>query len=335
MISLDFYESGVGETIVVTFPGGKDVGIIDAHPPRNTNRPSLLDLVRGKRIRFVCLTHPHADHGKDLVGLVESESPIDSFWHTLPQVDLFFYGVKEYVNFPGPHMDVVKEMHEKWAAFLIDLFGGVIQRKIGVNQLCNDRRPTEISGVKFHTLSPDQDIQNEFIRGYQDLVNGKKKIIPDANLLSAILVLEYNGTVILLGGDALKRNWDLAIKHYKQLNLDLASVLKVPHHGATNTIPNGTGGVKTKGTYFCICSKNPKVVAIVFPGDSAHPHKDVRNLLRHCSNAHYVGASSDSVESNPLNVNILGARVACKETYGASCVKVILDGSGNITVQEA
>jgi len=68
MLKLDFYESGNGETILITFPSG-GIGVVDAHPSSRGLRPPILDLVRGRHIHFVCLTHPHADHGVDLTSI--------------------------------------------------------------------------------------------------------------------------------------------------------------------------------------------------------------------------------------------------------------------------
>ena len=63
MLQIDFYESGDGETILLTFPNG-GMGIVDAiRLPLLPTR--LLDLIRGRTVHFVCLTHPHRDHGMD------------------------------------------------------------------------------------------------------------------------------------------------------------------------------------------------------------------------------------------------------------------------------
>ena len=64
MLTFDFYESGRGETIVVTFPDG-GIGVVDAHPSTRANRLRIEEIVSGKKIHFICLTHPHADHGRD------------------------------------------------------------------------------------------------------------------------------------------------------------------------------------------------------------------------------------------------------------------------------
>lgn len=62
MLKLDFYESGAGETILLTFPSG-GIGIVDAHPSATASRPQILELIRDRKVHFACLTHPHRDHG--------------------------------------------------------------------------------------------------------------------------------------------------------------------------------------------------------------------------------------------------------------------------------
>lgn len=56
MLKFDFYESGVGETIIVTFPNG-GIGVIDAHPSPTSSRPAILEIVGKRQIHFICLTH--------------------------------------------------------------------------------------------------------------------------------------------------------------------------------------------------------------------------------------------------------------------------------------
>jgi len=54
-LTIDFYESGVGETIRITFPDG-GLGIVDAHPSSCGHRPHILDLVR--TITFISSASP-------------------------------------------------------------------------------------------------------------------------------------------------------------------------------------------------------------------------------------------------------------------------------------
>ena len=74
-LKIDFYESADGEQIILEFPDG-GLGVVDAHPSAQNSRPSILRLVAGRKIHFVCLTHPHADHGIDLIPILQQHKPI-------------------------------------------------------------------------------------------------------------------------------------------------------------------------------------------------------------------------------------------------------------------
>src|SRR5688572_15411482 len=84
-LKVDFYESGIGDTILNTFTYG-GIGIVDAHPSQFSRRPDILQLVAGKQVLFVCLTHPHADHGEDLIPVMQSHPNVAEFWYTIYDV---------------------------------------------------------------------------------------------------------------------------------------------------------------------------------------------------------------------------------------------------------
>src|SRR5205814_94004 len=81
----------------------------------NPSRPGIRDIVSGKRLHFVCLTHPHADHGKDLVPVLQTHPEIAEFWHTTSDIRAFIYRVQEYVNYPSPVRDFAAAMNRDWA----------------------------------------------------------------------------------------------------------------------------------------------------------------------------------------------------------------------------
>src|ERR1051326_1363275 len=124
-LRIDFYDSGVGETIVITFPRG-GLGLVDAHPSANSSRPSILDIVSGKKLHFVCLTHPHADHGVDLIPVLQRQTDIAEFWHTSPDTSSFiFFCATQRWNYPSPVRDFVNQFWNGWADFLLDLYSSV------------------------------------------------------------------------------------------------------------------------------------------------------------------------------------------------------------------
>lgn len=241
-LTIDFFESGVGETIRITFPDG-GLGIVDAHPSGSDDRPPILELVKDHPLHFVCLTHPHADHGRDLIPILEHHPSIASFWHTLSDVSVFVFSSGQIPNFRSPLREVVRRFYEGWGRFL-----------------------TEIA-------------------------------------------LEYGGRTILLGADALKKNWESAARNYRRLNLEKATILKVPHHGAANAM----GLHKKETSYLDLCS--PKAVSVLFAGDVKHPDARVEEKLKAktelaCLVNGLHGARR--VNTNPLGLMIPGAKAVAR-----------------------
>ena len=327
MLKLDFYESGVGETTVITFPDGS-AGVVDAHPSPSGSRPDIRDLLAGRHVLFLCLTHPHADHGRDLIPLMEATPPPDAFLHTVSQVDQFFYGLGETPNYPSRYREIVREMQTKWATFMIDLFFTAADRNVPVRQLRSELREWTIGDVEVRVLSPTEQTQNAFTEALQERIRDPKVPSPDVNTLSAILALRYGASVVLLGGDALRRNWTKAAKEYRRAGLPKAVVLKVPHHGAKNAFLVNPS--RHQANYLDLCSRTPKVRAVLFPGDSKHPHPTVGSHLNRKAELHVVSPGATGPH-NPLHINIPGA-VASAPAAGKPVVSMAVDDAGNVTV---
>ncbi|MBI2925926.1 MAG: hypothetical protein HYY24_09505 [Verrucomicrobia bacterium] len=328
-LRVDFYESGVGDTIIVTFPSG-GVGIVDAHPSQHSQRPDIPQLVAGRTLHFVCLTHPHADHGVDLIPVLEQHPQVAEFWSTLFELPAFIFGVEQTVNFPSPVRQFAARMNQDCGEFLVDLFGAVICRKIPRRLLRSDLHTQVIDGVEIHCLAPDESVQNGFFDAYMRKLTSPHVEVPDPNSISAILALKFGQGVALLGGDALRRNWESAAKHFRKRTLPKARVLKVPHHGARNSFNLQRDAV----TYLDTCSHSPKAKAVLFAGDARHPDRDVYARLRDRTEVFCLsnGRRPSTTDTNPLRLQIPGARVAQAAPVCNPVVSFELDEEGNVTV---
>jgi hypothetical protein len=328
-LKVDFYESGIGDTIVITFPSG-GLGLVDAHPSPHDNRPDILRIVAGKRLHFVCLTHPHADHGIDLVPVLNQHPAIESFWHTTSDVRAFIYRVQETQNFPSAVREFASRLNQDWANFLLDLFGAVAKRQIPRHLLRSNVEPSVIDGVEVHCLSPEEQVQNRFFAAYANKLGDPKAKVPDTNLLSAVLALRFGQSVVLLGADALKENWDSTVKRFHKRLLPKARVIKIPHHGARNSF----NLQRHATTYLDICSRNPKAKSVLFAGDAKHPDGDVYAKLRERTEVFCLsnGRKPNTANFNPLRLQMPGARAV----YSAPICNVIisfeLDADANVTV---
>ncbi len=327
-LKIDFYESADGETIILEFPDG-GLGVVDAHPSAQNSRPSILRLVADRKIHFVCLTHPHADHGIDLIPILQQHKPIAEFWQTNPSVSSFvFHCATERPNYPSPLRRFVNQLADEWADFLVDLYSSL--GEIPVKQLHSRVQPETIAGVQIWFLGPDEQVANKFVETYKTRASRISKALPSPNLLSAILGIEYGGTLVILGADALKRNWSDAIKAHIRNRLPRAVVLKIPHHGAADALDLK----KNSKNYLDVCAKRG-ALSVLFAGDSKHPHPRVFQELR--DRTHMIclsnGVKGAHGPANPLQIRIPGAR-AVRATYMCQpqiTVEVSASGTMDVT----
>jgi len=105
-------------------------------------------------------------------------------------------------------------------------------------------------------------------------------------------------------------------------------VLKVPHHGARNAMN------WKQGTYLDLCSGNPRAKAVLFAGDAAHPDPDVYRRLRVRTDVFCLanGLAGAEGETNPLRLNLPGARAVRKPKICNPVVSIELDQHGNNTL---
>lgn len=329
-LKVDFYESGIGDTILITFPSG-GVGIVDAHPSKHSHRPDIRQLVAGKQVLFVCLTHPHADHGADLIPVMESHPDVAEFWFTIHDVQALMYGITQTPNFPSPVQQFAAKMNQDWGDFLLDLFEAVAKRKkVHRHLLKSNNEMRVVDEVEVHCLGPNESVLNEFFDAYRKKLANPNAGVPNPNLLSAILALKYGEGVVVLGADALRKNWDTALEVSRKRGLPKAHILKVPHHGARNAFD-----FKHKAaTYLDLCSRQPECKSVLFAGDAKHPDAEVYENLRRRSDVYCLsnGRKRNLGNHNPLGLQLPGARAVVPAPICNPVVSFEIDKNGNVTV---
>lgn len=303
MLTIDFYESGIGETIIITFPSG-GIGVIDAHPSLGGNRPPILDLVKDRQIHFLCLTHPHADHGKDLVSILKDGPKPKVIWHTIPNFKEFIYYSTGFTNFPSSISAFIEKYSREWADCFLDIFATAKEKGVERRQLRADLQPESIDGVEIHFLSPEHNVVTEFAENYGKEIHSAEPEGGDPNLLSAILALKYGGSVVLMGADALKKNWYEGISRFRKAGLPKAVLLKVPHHGAKNAF--STREHRRWPGYLDICSVDPKATAVLFAGDIDHPDPEVYERLKERTTVTCLSNGLRGKQTGPLQTKYVG-----------------------------
>jgi beta-lactamase superfamily II metal-dependent hydrolase len=304
-LRIDFYESGKGETVVITFPSGK-IGIIDAHPSSTaSSRPDITDIIGERDVEFLCLTHPHEDHGADLIKIIQKEVVVHSFWSNLFIIIAIckeFNNFQEIEAFPSGVVNHIKDLNESYARSIIELASEVVDRDIFRKQLHDNIQPINIDGVLIQCLSPSEQVVNEFENVFHKRSKNCVLKFPDQNKLSIVLHIKFGDSSILLGSDALKAKWEELIKkNQKEKNIN-AKLLKVPHHGASNAFILS----KTKKNYLSLCSKKPRPKCVLFAGSAKHPNSRVYEELLKKTDVYCTinGLKNQSKVRNSLKIGL-------------------------------
>lgn len=332
-IKLDFYESGKGETTIITFPD-ESVGIIDAFPSASSNgkRPDILSLVQGKTIRFVCLSHPHDDHAKDLVPIIKNSNP-EEFWNTVPDSRSFFYALTEENEFKDVLSTNYLNYRKETTKSLVQLFGYARTSKINQMKISDRTKSMNIEGVNLSFLAPSISSLSCYSCGIENAIGENKNRelnFPNANLISSVILLEFGGFIFVHGGDTEAEQWICAHKNWEVEGRKMAGLFKIPHHGAYNglfpKIQLKKKGVKNYSKMFDMNSK------VILFGNSNHPDKEVFNKIQNKTKDIFCLINQFSSKAqNPLGIP--GGRIRNKNIPPCNTVVSIeVDESGTIKV---
>lgn len=163
----------------------------------------LKDKFPGKSIFRFIMTHPDMDHMSGLYRLGTEGIPIVNFWDTDNKKDVSKSDVYGKYDF------------NDWETYQT-LRMSTDSPKV-LKLLKGDQRDFfQQDGIKI--LSPTKELVEK--------ANQKKSW----NLLSYVLLIEYAGHKIILGGDADCEVWESLASENKEL-LENISILKAPHHG--------------------------------------------------------------------------------------------------------
>jgi len=282
---------------------------------------------------FVCLTHPHKDHGDDLLPLLKS-AKISQFWHSLPDIEPFVYFVTQGTTFRSHVSQLAKRARVERAHFVLDVWTMVKCRKIECLSYDASRESVEVGGVTIHFLAPDRGVlTRETERLHTCLKESEPATPPDPNVFSLILAIEYAGKVVLLGADGLRAAWKTAHTKWRKKKLPAALVLKVPHHGAKNAFDLRPAN-QQRLDCLDLCSKRPE--AIIFAGDFAHPDPRVHASLKEKTNLHsFFDLDEMPPNSNPLGLHTPGARVVHNGIRPQIHCKIVCEikSSGDVEVR--
>jgi Metallo-beta-lactamase superfamily len=329
LLRLTFAESGVGETIFIEFPTG-EVAVVDSHPSSSNCRPDIENEIGGRPVAFVCLTHPHEDHGLGLIGVLK-KAKVQKFWHSMTEVEAFVNFVIRIPKFRSPLAPLAEKVREGRAKFMLDLWSTLKCRGIDPLSFDDSREAEEVGEVKIHFLAPSRDFLTKEFKRLHRYLQGKGPA-PDPNRFSLVLGLEYRGTLSLLGGDALKAGWGTAFQKWHKKGLPKAIVLKIPHHGGANAFDLGTPTKQNRrSNCWDLCVEKP--IGIIFAGDFKHPDPRILEELETRTDLNtFFDLRANDQRLNSFGLRTLGARAVAQPLRPQTFCKIIveIDGDGRI-----
>ncbi len=245
MLRINFFGVGDGDCIVIEFPDSS-VGVVDSRCRPGTRQSPAVEYVRGKKIAFCCMTHPHADHYLGLKEILEAgdttgwTKPL--FWHTLADLDKTADDLFRVVAFDGKDPSVLAQESAD-LTYLAKLFIWMKSTHgTGFSESIRQSTCRHIAGVDIWLAAPSTAAWTKYFDGIKRCRQERRALTYGlANDISLGLLLEYGGTRVWLLGD-LGRDEQLTLESRlhaampKQAQSDIRSrVLKVAHHGAKNS----------------------------------------------------------------------------------------------------
>ena len=298
---LKVFDVGHGDCILVTFPND-EMGLIDSNTMNETAQcPAIPDILNGsRRLRFLCLTHPHDDHYRGMLSVLKhSDITVDAFWHpmSLCLEDVLHFFNERFVPYYRDVPFVSRKMRLE-SGELLDIFEHLENNKSTdfTKRIGDFQKLDSVGGVNVISLGPSHNFSNRYEKRLKEAI--KQTVLDEkikvnrnhANAISIVLMFEYGESKVILGGDALRGNWKAirAGADRKKAAVDSANCFKVSHHGSKNCFYYGMWD------HFLA----DKGVLIVSSGNPGHPSADFirstkerwsifcTNKGRHCSSYH-------------------------------------------------
>lgn len=231
MLKIHVLNVNHGDSIVIEFPNG-EWGLIDSNKVDNSI-PALDFLISRdvKKLAFLCITHPHADHYAGMSSIINHfQNRIEEVWlFDLDSIRLREYlkQIQETIETPIAH-----ENFSELTKIARLLFSKSHKITTNIQFLRGIMDLRTVGGVTIRCLAP---LGKQYSK-YLSYISSPKKEDSnniDENLISSIIELEYNGAKVLLGGDAPLESWEALHKKMLNDNKTLsANLVKISHHGS-------------------------------------------------------------------------------------------------------
>ena len=227
------FGKGVGECILIKSKSGEYI-VIDSFLDKDSNRPIVLDYldkfaIPYSQIKMVVVSHWHKDHIDGIAQIIEAAGK---------GVEVVINPIikkKKYQQFLANQVAKVNSEADEFGKVMSLISKNQIKKIVPIIDkpiYCKSR-----DDIKLTALSPVDEEFNCYIEKLLDNLAGDKSTdkIPDENLLSIVLLLDFNGESFLLSSDMENRKesgWQEIINNYKECLYTKAKYYKVPHHGS-------------------------------------------------------------------------------------------------------
>ena len=251
LLGLHVLGGGVGESIVLELPQG-GWGVIDCYAGRMRDPATNLTLQflreRGvSELEFLALTHPHSDHYRGLLDLLEG-FPIRQFWRfgglSSKELPRLVRGLRE-------DAEQRQNPRQRVEARYLD----EVLRRVGFLRREADLQMTAMADVKplyplprgglaasgaaqVFSFAPLTNTIEQYQEGLGRCFDNEDRLLPafpslNQNATSAALRVVYGRTTLILGGDVPTGSWEEVLASPKVDNGWLScQAVKVSHHGS-------------------------------------------------------------------------------------------------------
>jgi beta-lactamase superfamily II metal-dependent hydrolase len=242
---------GKGESIAIKLPDGT-WGIVDcySHSRSDTAANPTYQFLKSegvKRLRFLCLTHPHEDHFMGMVQLIDEFRPLEFWRFNGLSHEHFRQLIRNQAllaaSTAGP--PVRKEALSRSAQELLEIrsrvLAGARSETMEPRRLQEPAVALEIATAdewvfRIETLAPTGNQVEKYEGTVFESIDASGRLgvtltDPVHNLISLVLLISFGQTRVLLGADLERQCWVEVMKKRTDLH---ASLVKVSHHGSRN-----------------------------------------------------------------------------------------------------
>jgi beta-lactamase superfamily II metal-dependent hydrolase len=270
-----------GDSIIVEYDSssGRYFGVIDSNQIPDGDPPGLTKLrsLGAKELSFAAITHPHADHYKGFLKILQAYAgkiggfytfPIDRQRRLKQLAKLYQKMISETDSktVRGNLMELIKILH-----FAKENIG--FDNWTEPNGHLSQITPIGFNDVQIYVIMPHSRVKGTYFqlieKGRFDIVESKTE-----NDVSMAFYISYGGRSVVLGGDGTESNWMYRKRAFTYLGGPELSgeAVKLPHHGAKDDCSQKVINYlfRTDGDRFALISAN----------GLSHPHPEVLACLK-------------------------------------------------------